>query len=81
MSKVHVRTHPGEVLEEEFLVPMRISKGEQAEAISVPESVIADLVEQRHGLNAEMATRFLRYLGTSAEFWCTNPLSVDTKHF
>ncbi|MBQ7606532.1 MAG: HigA family addiction module antidote protein [Desulfovibrionaceae bacterium] len=74
---MRVRTHPGEVLKEDFLVPMGISKGKLAEAIGVPVSVITDLVEQRLGIDAEMATRFSRYFGTSAEFWCNLQAAYD----
>ena len=53
---MHARTHPGEMLKKEFILAMRISKGELAEAICVHEPVIPDLLEQRHRINAEMAT-------------------------
>ena len=67
---MRVRTHPGEVLKEEFLVPMGIAEGDLAAAVGVPESVITtEIVRQQKGVNADLATRFSRYFCTSAEFW------------
>lgn len=74
---MRVRTHPGEVLKEEFLVPMGIAEGDLAAAVGVPESVIAEIVRQRQGVNADMATRFSRFFGTSAEFWCNLQSAYD----
>ena len=74
---MRVRTHPGEVLKEEFLVPMGIAEGDLATAIGVPESVIAGIVQQRQGINDDMATRLSRFFGTSAEFWCNLQSAYD----
>ncbi len=67
---MRVRTHPGEVLLEEFLKPLGLSAHGLALAIGVPPTRIADIVHQRRGVSADTAVRLARYLGTTAEFWC-----------
>ncbi|MBR4741893.1 MAG: HigA family addiction module antidote protein [Desulfovibrio sp.] len=74
---MRVRTHPGEVLKEEFLVRMGITEGDLAAAVGVPESVIGGIVQQRRGVNADIALRLSRYFGTSAEFWCNLQNAYD----
>jgi addiction module HigA family antidote len=61
--------HPGEVLREEFLKPMRITAYRLAREIGVPQTAIADLVHERRAITAPMALRLARYFGTSAELW------------
>ncbi|MBQ7249039.1 MAG: HigA family addiction module antidote protein [Deltaproteobacteria bacterium] len=67
---MRIRTHPGEVLLEEFLKPLGLSAHGLALAIGVPPTRIADIVHQRRGVSADTATRLARYFGTTAEFWC-----------
>jgi addiction module HigA family antidote len=61
--------HPGKILRDEFLTPMRISVYELANAINVPRSRANDIVLGRRGIAADTAMRFGRYFGTSPEFW------------
>ena len=65
-----IRTHPGEVLLEEFLKPLGLSAHGLSLAIGVPPTRIADIVHQRRGISADTAARLARYFGTTAEFWC-----------
>ena len=58
--------HPGEVLREEFLVPLGISPHALALALRVPASRINDLVLERRAVTADTAARLARYFGTSA---------------
>ena len=67
---MRIRTHPGEVLQEEFLKPLGLSAHGLALAIGVPPTRISDIVHQRRGVSADTAARLARYLGTTAEFWC-----------
>ena len=67
---MRIRTHPGEVLLEEFLKPLNLSAHGLALAIGVPPTRIADIVHQRRGVSADTAARLARYFGTSADFWC-----------
>ena len=61
--------HPGKILRDEFLTPMRISVYELANAIKVPRSRANDIVLGWRGITADTAMRFGRYFGTSPEFW------------
>ena len=61
--------HPGEILRDEFLVPMGISVYELARAIKVPRSRANDIVLGRRALTTDTALRLARYFGTSPELW------------
>lgn len=66
---MRIRTHPGEILLEEFLKPNNITPHGLALALGVPPTRIADIVHQRRGLSADTCIRLARFFGTSAEFW------------
>ncbi len=61
--------HPGEILREEFLVPLSLSANALAIALGVPAPRINDIARERRGITADTALRLARYFGTSAEFW------------
>ncbi|MDP1524450.1 MAG: HigA family addiction module antitoxin [Rhodocyclaceae bacterium] len=61
--------HPGEILREEFLVPLNLSANALAIALGVPAPRINDIAREKRGVTADTALRLSRYLGTSAEFW------------
>lgn len=74
---MRIRTHPGEILLEEFLKPMHISPHALALALGVPPTRIADIIHQRRGISADTAARLARYFGTSAAFWCNLQSAYD----
>lgn len=61
--------HPGEVLLEDFLVPLGISQYRLAKAIVVPPRRINEIVHGTRGVSADTALRLARYFATTAEFW------------
>lgn len=61
--------HPGEILREEFMIPMGLSANALAIALRVPAPRINDIVRERRAVSADTALRLARYFGTSAEFW------------
>ncbi len=61
--------HPGEVLLEEFLVPMGISQYRLAKDTSVSARRINEIVHGMRAITADTALRLGRYFGTSAQFW------------
>jgi addiction module HigA family antidote len=61
--------HPGEILRDDFLEPMKISVYTLAQVIKVPRSRVNDVVLGRRGITADTALRLARYFGTSPEFW------------
>lgn len=61
--------HPGEVLREEFMIPLGLSANALAMALRVPTPRINDIARERRAVTADTALRLARYFGTSAEFW------------
>ena len=61
--------HPGEILLEEFLHPMKISQYRLAKDISVPQRRISEIVHGKRSITANTALRFGRYFGMEAQFW------------
>jgi len=63
------RVHPGEILREEFLKPLRISAYELGKRLHVPVPRVNDIVLERRGISADTAVRLSRFFGTTEEFW------------
>ena len=64
-----ITTHPGEVLREEFLLPMNLTGNALSIALRVPASRIGEVLAERRGVTADTALRLARYFGTTAGFW------------
>jgi addiction module HigA family antidote len=64
-------THPGEVLLEEFLVPLGITQVAFAAHVGVPLQRVNEIVRGKRGVTPETAWLFGQALGTTAEFWMT----------
>lgn len=71
--------HPGEILNDDFLVPMGLRVYALANAIKVPRSRVNDIVRGRRGVTADTALRLARYFGTSPEFWVNLQAHYDLK--
>ncbi|MBX9828151.1 MAG: HigA family addiction module antidote protein [Xanthobacteraceae bacterium] len=69
MAKRLPPIHPGEVLREEFLVPLKLTPYALAQACGVPRTRIERLAREETPVTADTALRLARYFGTSAEFW------------
>jgi addiction module HigA family antidote len=61
--------HPGDILRDDFLQPMKISVYSLAQALKVPRSRVNDIVLGRRGMSADTAFRLARYFGTTPDFW------------
>lgn len=61
--------HPGEVLQEEFLVPMAISAYKLSKDIGIPQTRISQILKGKRRITADTALRLSKYFGTSAKFW------------
>jgi antitoxin HigA-1 len=70
-------THPGEMLLEEFLIPMGITQQELANAIHVPYQRINEIVRGRRGVTPSTALRLAKFFGVSADFWLNLQLRWD----
>ena len=61
--------HPGEVLKEEFLVPLNVSAYRLSKEIHVPETRISEIINGKRAVTADTAIRLSKFFGTTAEFW------------
>ena len=73
-------THPGEMLLEEFLLPLGVTQRELASGINVPFQRVNEVVRGRRGVTPSTALRLSRYLGTSPDFWMNLQLRWDLYH-
>lgn len=71
-----VRTHPGEVLHEEFLVELGMSARALARALGVPANRITEIIRGERDVSADTAIRLGRYFGTDPRFW----LNLQSAH-
>jgi len=69
--------HPGEVLLEEFLVPLGLTQYRLAKDLSVPARRINEIVHGSRGISADTALRLARYFGTSDRFWLNLQAAYD----
>lgn len=72
-----VPVHAGEILLEEFLVPMGISQYRLAKDISVPPRRINEIVHGNRAVSADTALRLARYFETSERFWLNLQAQFD----
>jgi antitoxin HigA-1 len=70
-------THPGEMLREDFLPDYGLTASSLAEAIGVSRQSINEIVRERRKVSPEMALRFARLFGNSAEFWLNAQRALD----
>lgn len=61
--------HPGEILLEEFLLPLNISAYRLAKDIGIPQTRISQIINKQRSITADTAIRFSIYFGVSAKFW------------
>jgi addiction module HigA family antidote len=69
--------HPGEILREDFMKPLRLSLNRLALDLHVPVTRIAEIVHERRGITPDTALRLGRYFNTSARFWLNAQSSYD----
>ena len=74
-----VRTRPGEILREEFMVPLGLSANALAMALRVPATRIGDILRAKkpRAVSADTAMRLARYFGTTAQFWLNLQSAYD----
>lgn len=61
--------HPGEILLEEFLIPLSISAYRLSKDIGIPQTRISEIIKGNRRITADTALRLSRYFGNSAKFW------------
>ena len=71
--------HPGEILREEFLVPLSMSANALAIALRVPAPRVNDIVLERRAVTPDTALRLAQYFGGDAESWMNLQLAYDLR--
>ena len=61
--------HPGEVLQEEFLLPLNITAYRLAKDISIPQTRVSEILKGNRRITADTALRLSKYFGTTPKFW------------
>jgi addiction module HigA family antidote len=61
--------HPGEILLEEFLIPMEISAYRLSKEAIIPQTRVSEIIKGRRRITADTALRFSKFFGTSPKFW------------
>src|SRR5215213_11905523 len=61
--------HPGEILSEEFLIPLEITAYRLSKEISIPQTRISEIIKGNRRITADTALRLSKFFGNSAKFW------------
>jgi antitoxin HigA-1 len=69
--------HPGEILLEEFLKPMKISTNKISHDLKIPPDIIENIIQGKQSLSADMALRLARYFNVSPQFWLGLQMDYD----
>ena len=75
-TMARIRTHPGEILREEYLVPLGLSARALAKALGVPANRLTEIMRGERDVSADTAIRLGRYFGTDPRFW----LNLQSAH-
>jgi len=73
--------HPGEILLEEFLIPMKISQYRLSKDLKIPQTRISQIVKGNRRITADTALRLSKYFGTTAKFWLGLQDDYDLEEF
>jgi antitoxin HigA-1 len=71
--------HPGEILREEFMLPLHLNANKLALALHVPAPTVYDIVKEERGISPEMALRLGRAFGTTPGFWLNLQSEFDLR--
>lgn len=61
--------HPGDVLQNEFLIPLEITAYRLSKEIGIPQTRISQIIKGKRAITADTALRLSKYFGNSAKFW------------
>jgi len=77
MTKKLTPIHPGEQLNQEFMIPLELSSNALARALDVTPARINEIVRGRRGISADTALRLARFFRTSHQFWLNLQANYD----
>ena len=78
MAELLAPVSPGEMLREEFLIPLGMTKYRLAKSIGVPAQRIGDIISGKRGISADTDLRLCRLFGLSDGWWLRLQVSFDT---
>lgn len=70
-------THPGEILREDFMVPLNLTQTELAKALKTTFRTINEIINGKRSISPEMALKLAKYFRTSAEIWLNLQADYD----
>lgn len=73
-------THPGEILREEFMLPLKLTQTELARSLKTTFRTINELVNEKRGVSPDMALKLAKYFGTSPDVWQNLQADYDLYH-
>lgn len=79
MTDILPPVHPGEILREEYLLPLAMSSGSLAKKLGVPRTRIERIVKETAPVTTDTALRLAKFFTTSPEFWMNLQASYDLK--
>ena len=71
--------HPGEILREDFLIPLRMSGSALSKALNVPPARVNEIIRERRSVTADTAMRLARYFGGDARSWLNLQAAYDLR--
>ncbi len=72
-----IRSHPGEILKHEYLLPLGLSARALAGELGVPANRLTEIIRGRRDVSADTAIRLARYFGTDPRFWLNMQAAHD----
>jgi addiction module HigA family antidote len=72
--------HPGEILQEDFLIPMNISAYKLAKETFIDQTRISEIIRGKRSISIDTALRFAKYFGTTPEFWINIQTQYDMEN-
>ncbi len=78
MEKI-ANIHPGEILQEEFLIPFKLTAYRLAKETHIPVTRIAEILKYRRRITTDTALRLARFFGNSPQFWLGLQMEYDLR--
>lgn len=75
--RVRVPVHPGELLREEFVIPLGLSQVELAERLGISRRRVNEILSEKRGITVDTALRLAQLLGTTPQFWLNLQQNYD----
>lgn len=72
--------HPGEILQEDFLIPMNISAYKLAKETFIDQTRISEIIRGKRSISIDTALRFAKFFGTTPEFWINIQTQYDMEN-